>query len=137
MPVQLFRVRDNFLNRGNVTTVYFYSKTKEMHISNLFYFRTTLYMCRTVFPSIIRSLRLYIQHQVTSYRFCGCLLAGNLLLFSHMFLHQNPVYTSALPHTCYMPAYLILLDSITRIIFGEDHKSLSSSLGSFFHSPVT
>jgi len=25
---------------------------------------TTLYMFRTVFPSIIRSLRLYIQHQV-------------------------------------------------------------------------
>jgi len=36
-----------------------------MHnISNLFYFGTTLYMFRTVFPSIIRSLRLYIQHQV-------------------------------------------------------------------------
>ena len=36
-----------------------------MHnISNLFYFGTTLYMFRTVSPSIIRSLRLYIQHQV-------------------------------------------------------------------------
>ena len=36
-----------------------------MHnISNLFYFGTTLYMFRAVFPSIIRSLRLYIQHQV-------------------------------------------------------------------------
>ena len=34
-----------------------------MHnISNLFYFGTTLYMFRTVFPSIIRSLRLYKQH---------------------------------------------------------------------------
>jgi len=34
-----------------------------MHnISNLFYFGTTLYMFRTAFPSIIRSLRLYIQH---------------------------------------------------------------------------
>jgi hypothetical protein len=30
--------------------------------SNLFYFGTTLYMFRTVFPSIIRSLRLYVQH---------------------------------------------------------------------------
>ena len=40
----------------------FYSKTNEMHsISNLFYFGTTLYMFRTVFPSIISSLRLYIQ----------------------------------------------------------------------------
>jgi len=36
-----------------------------MHnISNLFYFGTTLYMFRTVFPSIVRSLRLYKQHQV-------------------------------------------------------------------------
>jgi len=36
-----------------------------MHnISNLFYFGPTLYMFRTVVPSIISSLRLYIQHQV-------------------------------------------------------------------------
>jgi len=36
-----------------------------MHnITNLFYFGITLYMFRTVFPSIIRSLRMYIQHQV-------------------------------------------------------------------------
>jgi hypothetical protein len=36
-----------------------------MHnISNLFYFGTTLYMFQMVFLSIIRSLRLYIQHQV-------------------------------------------------------------------------
>jgi len=34
-----------------------------MHnISNLFYFGTTIYMFRTVFLSIIGSLRLYIQH---------------------------------------------------------------------------
>ena len=31
-------------------------------ISNLFYFGTTLYVFRTVTQSIIRSLRLYIQH---------------------------------------------------------------------------
>jgi len=36
-----------------------------MHnISNLFYFGTALYMFRTVFPSIIGSLGLYIQHYV-------------------------------------------------------------------------
>jgi len=34
-----------------------------MHnISNLFYFGKTLYVFRTVSPSIIRSLRQYIQH---------------------------------------------------------------------------
>ena len=47
------------------TAVALYSKTNQMHnISNLFYFGTTCYMFRTVSPSIIRSLRLYIQHQV-------------------------------------------------------------------------
>jgi hypothetical protein len=46
-------------------TKYFYSKSNQMHnISNLFYFETILYMFRTVSPSIIRSLRLYVQHQV-------------------------------------------------------------------------
>jgi len=43
----------------------FYSKTNQMHnISNLFYFGTTLYMFRTVSPSINRRLRLHTQHQV-------------------------------------------------------------------------
>jgi len=50
---------------GPCILIYFYSKTNQMHnISNLFYFGTTFYMFRTVSPSIIRSLRLYIQHQV-------------------------------------------------------------------------
>jgi len=35
------------------------------------------------------------------------------------------------------PAYLILLDLIIRIIFDDQHRSLSSSLCSFPHSPVT
>jgi hypothetical protein len=38
--------------------------TRCTSFSNLFYFVVALYMFRTVFPSIIRSLRLYIQHQV-------------------------------------------------------------------------
>ena len=37
--------------------------TRRTNISNLFYFRMTLYMFRTVFPSIIRSSRLYLQQQ--------------------------------------------------------------------------
>ena len=41
--------------------IYFYSKTNQMHnISNLFYFGSTIYMFRTVSPSVISSLRLYI-----------------------------------------------------------------------------
>jgi len=38
--------------------------TRYINVSNLFYFGITLYMFRTVFPSIIRSSRLYIQQQV-------------------------------------------------------------------------
>jgi hypothetical protein len=37
--------------------------TRCTSFSNLFYFVVALYMFRAVFPSIIRSLRLYIQHQ--------------------------------------------------------------------------
>ena len=37
--------------------------------------------------------------------------------------------------TC--PAHLILLDVITRTILGEQYRSLSFSLCSFLHSPVT
>ena len=37
--------------------------TRCTNVSNLFYFGMTLYMFRTVFPSIIRRSRLYIQQQ--------------------------------------------------------------------------
>jgi len=44
----------------------------------------------------------------------------------------SPSYALATP-----PPQLILLDFITRIILGEDYRSLSSSLCSFLHSVVT
>jgi len=54
-----------------------------------------------------------------------------------MFPHQNPVYKSPLPThaTCF--ALLILLHLIAQNILDEKNRSLSSSLCSFFHSPVT
>jgi hypothetical protein len=62
-PSEHFQINMTFV--GQCIVIYFYSKTNQMYnISNLFYFGTILYMFRTVSPSIIRSLRLYIQHQV-------------------------------------------------------------------------
>jgi len=42
----------------------------------------------------------------------------------------SPIHT-----TC--PTHLILLDFITQTVLGEKYRSLSSSLCSFLHSPVT
>ena len=48
------------------------------------------------------------------------------------------LYTPLLsPIRATFPAHLILHDLITRTILGEEYRSLSSSLCSFLHSPVT
>jgi len=63
---------------GPCIVIYFFSKTNQMHnISNLFYFGTTLYMFRAVYPSIIRSLRLYVRHQLYVIQFLWLLASGN------------------------------------------------------------
>ena len=53
--------------------------------------------------------------------------------FPTMTLHKT--LSSPIRATC--PAYLILLDFITRTILGEEYKSFSSSLCNLLHSPVT
>ena len=54
------------------------------------------------------------------------------------FPHQKPLSAPLLsPIRATCPAYLIFLDCITRSIFGEQYRSISSSLCSFLHSPVT
>ena len=47
------------------------------------------------------------------------------------------VHLSSPPIRATCLVHLILLDLITRIIFGEGYRSLSSSLFSFLHSPTT
>ena len=51
--------------------------------------------------------------------------------------HKIPVCIYALPIRSTCPAHLILLDLIARIVYGEEYGSLSSSLCSYLHSPVT
>ena len=53
------------------------------------------------------------------------------------FPHQNLVHASPLPICATCPAHLILLNFITWTILGEEYRSLSSSLCSFLHSPIT
>jgi len=53
------------------------------------------------------------------------------------FPHQNPVTSLLFPTRATFPTHHIVLDLITRIIFGEQYRSLSSTLCSFLHSPVT
>ena len=71
-----------------------------------------------------------------------------LILYSHLRLglssgfflrlpHQNPICTSPVPISAMCTAHIILLDLFTLIIFDEEYRSLSSSLYSFPHSPVT
>ena len=53
------------------------------------------------------------------------------------FPHLNLVHTSPFLHSATCPAHLILLNFITRIMLGEQYRSLSSSFCNFLHSPVT
>jgi len=65
------------------------------------------------------------------------LCRSSKLSLSLSYPHQNHVCTSPLPIHATCPAHPILLDLITRIIFGVEYRSLRSSLCSFLHSPVT
>jgi hypothetical protein len=58
-------------------------------------------------------------------------------LFPSGFPNNKPVYTSCLPHTCYMlrPSTFSRFDHSNTI--GWEYRSLSSSLCIFLHSPVT
>ena len=50
------------------------------------------------------------------------------------FPHQNTVHTAPLPHACYMHLSTHSFRFYHPKIFGEDYRSLNSSLFSFLHS---
>ena len=82
----------------------------------LCYFKCYIYSCSlcNVQTSIIRAL----QNWVTE-------------------LPKPCIHLSFTPIHATCPAHIILLDLLTRTILGEQYRSLSSSLCSFLHSPVT
>ena len=59
------------------------------------------------------------------------------LSLSLRFPYQNPVHTLPHPIRATCPAHPILLSLTTQTTLGEEYRSLSSSLCSFIHSPVT
>ena len=95
-----------------------------------------IYKCPPPVPilSQIDPVHAHTSHSLISSLFT---LGSFKWFLSVRFPHQNSVYTSTFPLHATCPALLVLLDSITRITFGEEHGSLSSSLCSFLHSPVT
>ena len=64
--------------------------TRCTNVSNLFYFGITLYMFRAVFPSIIRSSRLYVQQPN---RFCCLLVSGYPLASREQYLFGCCMYS--------------------------------------------
>jgi len=64
-------------------------------------------------------------------------LGSSMWSLSFRFTHQNSAFIFLLPKHSTCPAHLILLDFMTRIILDDEYRSLSSSLCSFLHSPLT
>jgi len=68
---------------GSCIVIYSYSATNKTHLlSQIIYSCKTLYIFRTVFPSIIRSLKLRIQQQYMSNSCCYLLLYQMTLTYT-------------------------------------------------------
>ena len=96
------------------------------------------------YPEPARSSQKRQVHNPTSHFWRSILILSSHLRLGlpsglfHSGFPTKSLYTlplSPIRATC--PAHLILLDFIPRTIFGEQYRSLSSSVCSFLHSPVT
>ena len=100
--------------------------TRFTNVSNLLYFGMTLYMFRTVFPSITSSSRLYIQ---LSNRYC-CLLAYfgmTLYMFRTIFpsiISSSRLYIQLSNRYCCLLASVCLLANIQQYLFDSCMYSL-------------
>ena len=122
-----------------LTALQLVKKYPEFHGTRRFI--TVLTSVRQIFLSWANPIQSTIPHP-TSWRSILILsthlrlgLPSGLLPFG---FSTNTLYTplsSPIRATC--PAHFILLDFITRTILGEEYRSLSSSLCSLLHSPVT
>jgi len=104
-------------------------------------FHYLIHKCPPTFPVLSQLYPVHTPHS-TFWR-------SIVILYSHLRLGlPSGLFPSGFPtKTLYTPllfpiraicsAHLILLDFITRTILGEEYSSLSSSLCSFLHSPVT
>ena len=104
-------------------------------------FITTYTSARHLSPSCARSIQSIPPHP-TSWRYililpshlCLGLPSGLFPLGFPTQTHYTPLLS---PIRAAWPSHLVLLDFITRKLFGEQYRSLSSSLCSLLHSPVT
>ena len=106
-------------------------------------FITTFYKCLPP-VSILSQISLFTTIQLPEKKNI-LILSSHLCLglSSGFFLSGFPTKTlytlipSPIHATCPPTLHLILLDLITQTILGEEYRSLSSSLYSFLHSPLT
>ena len=95
--------------------------TRCTSVVNLFYFRMTLYMFRTVFPSIIRSSRLYIQQQafVKQILLSACQQADSSICLTNACCHMYSMYCCLTNACCCMFSLeLLMMDGKTvRIMY--------------------
>jgi hypothetical protein len=116
----------------------FLEKLTGFHLAKEFptFYRTAFTIARHLSISWAKSIQSMPPPHPTSWRSI-LILSSHLRLglptglFSSNFPTTDPAYTSSLLHSATRPAHLILLDSNTRTILGEEYRSLSSSLCSF------
>ena len=99
--------------------------TRCTNVSNLFYFGTTLYVFRTVFPSITSSSRLYIQQQSNR---C-CMYSLELLMMDRKTVRNMYVQQQSNRYCCLL-ASRYQLASRQQYLFDKCHVAVCTVFNS-------